>query len=515
MFNKKIKLRLSIRARFLILLMLLTILPFLAYKFAVDLHRLLLKNQAIIQQQTVVNLSYILENRTDLWALQIQAGNPTSQLAHLNLEKSVLWIVNEFGQPTYVVGRLPQHEVLHNNDPFSLLGVFLIKTVSAVIPFSIPYPYPQSRTPEVALIRQAVNGRTFQQYRMNSKNQAISLMSATPLKVRNHIIGAVILEQTMDSLLFESLNYFYRLIGIGALVFLIVILGAIAYTASLSNRIVRLDKDVRKTFDNYGKVNQLSFPDKKTRGYHDELSDLRHHIYEMLSKLSTYERYLKQLPRTLRHEIHNPLNRLSMSLSLLEKDVEHKQVKYSKHALEQLKQIIISLSEASSIEDSLHLQPPEPFPISEMLQHYLDSLKETTPEPEIEVNCQLEPNIDVLGDGFMIEQLMDKLISNALDFNDHKQPIKILALQDQKSITITVQNSGPALPKGYEKQIFDGMMSIRKTNSDNQAHLGLGLFIVKLITDFHHGSVEASNLMDAKNQVYGVEFKVVLPILKS
>ncbi len=101
------QLRLSIRTRFFILLLLLTILPFLAYKFAVDLHRLLLKNQAIIQQQTVVNLSYILENRTDLWALQIQAGNPTSQLAHLNLEKSVLWIVNEFGQATYVVGRYP------------------------------------------------------------------------------------------------------------------------------------------------------------------------------------------------------------------------------------------------------------------------------------------------------------------------------------------------------------------------------------------------------------------------
>jgi len=65
------RLRLSIRNRFFILLLLLTVLPFLAYNFAVDLHRLLLKNQAIIQQQTVINLSYILENRTDLWALQI------------------------------------------------------------------------------------------------------------------------------------------------------------------------------------------------------------------------------------------------------------------------------------------------------------------------------------------------------------------------------------------------------------------------------------------------------------
>ncbi|KUJ75265.1 histidine kinase [Thiomicrospira sp. XS5] len=511
------QLRLSIRTRFFILLLLLTILPFLAYKFAVDLHRLLLKNQAIIQQQTVVNLSYILENRTDLWALQIQAGNPTSQLAHLNLEKSVLWIVNEFGQATYVVGRLPNYDesAQKNRDPFSLLGHFLIKTFSTIIPYTLPYPYPQSKTPEIALIRQAINGRTFQQYRMNRDNQPISLMSATPLRLQNKIIGAAVLEQTMDSLLSDSLNYFYRLIGIGGLVFLLVILGAIFYTASLSNRIVRLDKDVSNTFDTYGKVNQLSFPDTRIRGYHDELSDLRHHIYEMLTQLSSYERYLKQLPRTLRHEIHNPLNRLSMSLSLLEKDVEHKQVHYSKHALEQLKQIIASLSEASSIEDSLHSQTPEAFDIGEMLQHYLDSIRETNDASEIEVDYRLKHNTLLLGDGFMIEQMMDKLISNAKDFNDHQTPIRISAHQSDKDIVISVQNSGPPLPNGYEKQIFDGMMSIREVNADNQTHLGLGLFIVKLITDFHKGNVEANNLYDASGEPYGVEFRLELPVYKA
>ncbi|MDX1353678.1 MAG: sensor histidine kinase, partial [Thiomicrorhabdus sp.] len=58
-------LRLSIRTRFFILLLLLTILPFLAYRFAIDLHRIMLNNQAIVQEQTVENLALILENRTD------------------------------------------------------------------------------------------------------------------------------------------------------------------------------------------------------------------------------------------------------------------------------------------------------------------------------------------------------------------------------------------------------------------------------------------------------------------
>jgi len=507
------RLRLSIRNRFFILLLLLTVLPFLAYNFAVDLHRLLLKNQAIIQQQTVINLSYILENRTDLWALQIQAGSPTSQLAHLNLDKSALWIVNEIGQVTYVVGRLEKnHNKLQSDSLFSQLGHFLIKSLSTIMPFSLPYPYPQSRTPETFLIQQAINGRSFQQYRMNRYNQPVSLMSATPLKVGNRIIGAVVLEQSMDSLLTESLETFYRLIGIGGLVFLLVIFGAILYIASLSNRIVRLDKDIRKTFDNYGKVNRFQFPDKKRLGYDDELADLRHHIYEMLTQLASYERYLKQLPRTLRHEIHNPLNRLSMSLSLLEKDIDHKQVRYWQHALKQLKQIISSLSEATSIEDSLQQHIPESFNLSDMLKLYFESLQEMNDQNEIQIQNLLNEPVSLLGDGFMLEQLLDKLIGNAKDFNDHRHPIIITAQQIDKQVEIQVKNSGPSLPAGFEKQIFDGMMSIRPASSDGQAHLGLGLFIVKLITDFHHGTIEACNVDEAENDFQGVTFKLTLPI---
>lgn len=511
----KPKLRLSIRSRFFVLLLLLTILPFLAYKFAVDLHRLLLENQATIQKQTVINLSYILENRTDLWAIQIQRKNPSDHLSHLNLDHSVIWMVNENGQATFVVGKMPEEVAEKPLDGFSRLGYFLIEGVSHVIPFSPPYPYPQSKTPEISLIDQATSGHTFQQYRMDRSNEPISLMSAAPVKFKDKIVGAVIIEQSMDTLLSDSMNDFYRIIGMGAIVFLVVILGALFYIASISNRIVRLDKDVRETFDSYGKVNQLGFSDTRLRHYHDEISDLRHHIYEMLTQLSSYERYLKQLPRTLRHEIHNPLNRLSMSLSLLEKEVEHKQVDYSKHALEQLKQIIASMSEASSIEDSLHSQTPEAFPIAEMLTHYLDNYQATTPDGEIEVNLSLPKDTNVRGDGFMVEQMMDKLLSNAKDFNNGKEPIRVTVAERDNHVDIEILNAGPALPKGHEKQIFDGMMSIREANSDDQAHLGLGLFIVKLITEFHQGSVEARNRMDVNGKVIGVEFKIQLPILNS
>ncbi len=509
------RLRLSIRTRFFLLFLLLTILPFLAYRFAIDLNRIMLTNQAIIQQQTVKNLSLILENRPDLWALQIQAGTPT-QLPHLNLSNSVLWVVNAHGVTTYVVGQLPELNQESDVDFFTTVGKTLIKTLATFIPYTLPYPYPQSKTPELNLINKAFQGYTIQQYRMDQEQRPISLMAATPLRFSNQIIGTLVLEERMETLFSDSLNYFYRMVGIGSIIFFIVIVGALIYVASLSNRIIRLDNDVKKMFNFKGRLTDVSFSDNTSVYYEDELTDLRHHIYEMLKQLGAYERYLKQLPKTLRHELHNPLNRLSMALSLLKTDVSHTQLDYAQHALAQLKQIIASLSEATSIEDSLNNQPPEPFPIGVMLNHYMQNNMDLHPEWNLKyINKGVSDDILVLGDGFMMEQLLDKLISNARDFSDHKIPITVTAVLKGSNVMICVENSGKLLPEGFEQQIFEGMTSIREFNQDEHTHLGLGLHIAKLITDYHHGQIEAENFYEYNQQsIEGVRFIIELPIFK-
>ncbi|VAW49457.1 putative sensor histidine kinase [hydrothermal vent metagenome] len=522
MVVKPLNLRLSIRTRFFVLLLLLTILPFLAYRFAIDLNRIMLTNQAIIQQQTAKNLALILENRPDLWALQIQTGNPT-HLPHLNLSNSVLWVVNAHGATTYVVGQLPDlnHEV--KVDFFTSTGKTLIKTLATFIPYSLPYPYPQSKTPELNLIQRAFQGHTIQQYRMDKNQRPISLMAATPLRFNKRVIGTLVLEERMETLFSASLNYFYKMVGIGSIIFLIVIIGAIIHTASLSNRILRLDNDVKKMFNFKGRLMEVEFPDQLNMWYQDELSDLRHHIHEMLQQLGAYERYLKQLPKTLRHELHNPLNRLSMALSLLEKDIQHTQLGYAQHALAQLKQIIASLSEATSIEDSLKNQTPEPFPLGLMLNHYMQNNIDLHPEWNLKyINQSLTDDYMILGDGFMIEQLMDKLMSNAKDFSDGKMPITIkVMIQDEKHLQqkaiITVENSGGLLPTGYEQQIFEGMTSIRTLNQDNHAHLGLGLYIAKLITNYHHGQIYAENFKKdmGGDKLEGVRFVLEFPVFKN
>jgi signal transduction histidine kinase len=51
------------------------------------------------------------------------------------------------------------------------------------------------------------------------------------------------------------------------------------------------------------------------------------------------------------------------------------------------------------------------------------------------------------------------------------------------------------------------MVSLRSVRADDEPHLGLGLYVARLITEFHGGSIEASNLDSGQ----GVMFRVRLP----
>lgn len=78
--------------------------------------------------------------------------------------------------------------------------------------------------------------------------------------------------------------------------------------------------------------------------------------------------------------------------------------------------------------------------------------------------------------------------------------------QDKKHVRINVINTGSLLLEGNNEALFQQLVTYRN-NSDEKPHLGLGLFITRLIAEHHGGTVTASNLTDKS----GVSFCISLP----
>jgi K+-sensing histidine kinase KdpD len=60
-------------------------------------------------------------------------------------------------------------------------------------------------------------------------------------------------------------------------------------------------------------------------------------------------------------------------------------------------------------------------------------------------------------------------------------------------------------------RLFDSMVSVRAAGDAGAPHLGLGLYIVRVIAEFHGGFAQAANRTDGT----GVIVAVTLPVAAS
>jgi signal transduction histidine kinase len=59
------------------------------------------------------------------------------------------------------------------------------------------------------------------------------------------------------------------------------------------------------------------------------------------------------------------------------------------------------------------------------------------------------------------------------------------------------------------ERLFDSMVSVRPGTGGDVPHLGLGLYIVRLIAEFHGGAAVAANRPDGD----GALFTITLPLI--
>ncbi len=108
----------------------------------------------------------------------------------------------------------------------------------------------------------------------------------------------------------------------------------------------------------------------------------------------------------------------------------------------------------------------------------------------------------------LIAQALDKLFDNARSFTPEDGWIRVASTRDDGA-EIRVANSGPPLPAAMQDRLFDSLVSVRATPARtgeraaaDAPHLGLGLYVVRLVAELHRGDAHARNLADGR----GVEF---------
>jgi len=231
-------------------------------------------------------------------------------------------------------------------------------------------------------------------------------------------------------------------------------------------------------------------------------------VANMLERLAQYNRYLESMASKLSHELRTPITVVKSSLDNLYRESPPQEIEtYTQRAregIDRLNGLLTRMSEATRLEQTLQSEQPERFDLYQVVQGCIEGYRLAHPAIRFEFNAH--EGIFIKGVPDLMAQMLDKLINNAIDFHSAETPILMNLDTNGRQVRLTISNSGPVLPVEMQDNLFESMVSIRQ-HKDDQPHLGLGLYIVRLIVEFHGGKVSAGNRPDQG----GVEFTVTLP----
>jgi signal transduction histidine kinase len=318
-------------------------------------------------------------------------------------------------------------------------------------------------------------------------------------------IGAVLIEQASDSVLTTTNAAMMRLMSTTVLVSLIAAAALLAYASFLSFRVGRLARAAESALGPRGEIN-ARFPGTRAG---DEIGDLSRSFEGLLGRLREYTDYLKTLKSKLSHELRTPLAIVSTSLDNLEHEPASESAKAYRarlrHGVERLESIMQAMTAATRVEQAITQNETERFDLARVVASCQAAYGDVYPARRFAAS--LPPEAVVLeGSAELVEQMLDKLIDNAVGFAVPATAVEIDLVADEDEARLSVTNKGPLLPERMRHQLFDSLVSVREAQGD-KPHLGLGLYIVTLVAEFHGGRVEADNLPDAS----GVMVSVILP----
>jgi dedicated sortase system histidine kinase len=342
-------------------------------------------------------------------------------------------------------------------------------------------------------ITAALLGGASTRTRSSRDGHAVVISAAQPIWAADNVVGAVVAEATTNPILSVRNEALERLLLTTLVVFAAVTALVLGFATRLSNRIRRLRDEAEGAIDARGRISQLVSGSSSG----DEIGDLSRSFSTMLARLSQHHGYLESLASRLSHELRTPIAVVRSSLENLRlQGVGAEGEVYldrAEEGLARLSRILARMSEATRLEASLATLERETYDLAVLVRGCVEGYRLAYPARRFDLTLP-DVAVPVSGAPDLAAQMLDKLVANALDFSRPGAPVEVVLHVADKEALLSVADFGVTLPEGIAEKLFDSMVSLRPAGSGGEPHLGLGLYVAKLVTDFHGGAIRAENL---------------------
>ena len=237
----------------------------------------------------------------------------------------------------------------------------------------------------------------------------------------------------------------------------------------------------------------------------DELSRLGSTLNDMLATLAESNERQRRFVADAAHELRTPLAGLSASLQVA---ISHPETTRDNAWLNELADGHRRLGRL--VNDLLVLaaldgKAPQQRRDVDLAGVITDATRRSTP-PGIHLRVDAVEHAIVSGDEAQISRIVTNLVDNALRYATSSVTVT-LTIRAQEAI-VSVTDDGPGIPAADRERIWNRFVRLDQGRSRTTGGSGLGLALVKELTESHHGTVAVTS---GKNEA-GTSFTVSLPL---
>lgn len=290
-------------------------------------------------------------------------------------------------------------------------------------------------------------------------------------------------------------------LGISTLILLLGIFFIARFAKKISAPLVKMNHEVQSLSQRPQVNERLSEPSSPK-----EASNLAVSFNRLLQQQEQLMQRERQFISDASHELKTPLAAIRGHVNLIKRrNKEHPEVvEKSLPFIDKESQRMELLTNQLLILDRENQQ-------GELQKIFLTPLIHSTLEEYAslmtqKLNLQLDEEANLMGNPEQFYQIIRNLIENAVKYTPNDGQITISLTTNEKEINLKVANTGENIPDSEKEKIFERFYRIDRSRSSKIPGTGIGLAIVKQLTELYHGTITVTD-----HQPSGVCFTLVFP----
>jgi signal transduction histidine kinase/ActR/RegA family two-component response regulator len=248
----------------------------------------------------------------------------------------------------------------------------------------------------------------------------------------------------------------------------------------------------------------------------DEIQASQRERAELLDREQQANRLKDEFLATLSHELRTPLNAIVGWVHLLRRGQLPEEERH--HALERIDRnahaqarLVQDLLDVSRITTGKLLLDVREMDLAAVAQNAIDACRPAADARQVALICKCEGALPTMGDPDRLQQVIWNLISNAVRFTPASGQVIVTLSRKELTDTIEVRDTGAGIEPQFIPFMFEPFRQADAASTRTHGGLGIGLTIVRRLTELHGGAVAVASEGPGKGATLTVTLPVRLP----